>query len=126
VTTRAEDLRRQIEQLRAELLPLEDAERARAAAALVGRAFKYGNSGGGEEGRWWTYTIVIGVEDTRARVLHFEVMPSGALRLGVESSQHWTEITLREAELVWADFAAEVGNLWAGVQRRPHTSTAGG
>jgi hypothetical protein len=48
---------------------------------LIGKCFKYHNSGGGCDERWWLYAKVERVEDGRLYVFTFETLPNGTINI---------------------------------------------
>lgn len=58
-------------------------------ARLLGKCFKYNNSGGGCDERWWLYAKVIAVKDGSLRLFQFERRPNGITE--IDPDRHtWT------------------------------------
>lgn len=59
----------------------EAIERDKYNKTMVGKCFKYSNSGGGCDERWWLYVKVIRAEEGHLRVFKFERLPNGNISI---------------------------------------------
>jgi hypothetical protein len=80
----------------------ERKERAKANRKLVGKTFKYRNSGGGDE-QWWLYAKVQGAKDGNLLLFKFEQTPWGHQ---IEISNPRPRLTDGYVEIPAAEFKA--------------------
>jgi hypothetical protein len=59
----------------------EAVERDKYNKTMVGKCFKYSNSGGGCDERWWLYVKVTRLHDGHLRVFKFERLPNGNISI---------------------------------------------
>lgn len=59
----------------------EAIERDKYNKTMIGRCFKYRNSGGGCDDKWWLYVKVTRAEDGHLRVFKFEQLPNGNISI---------------------------------------------
>jgi len=59
----------------------EAVERDKYNQAMIGKCFKYSNSGGGCDTRWWLYVKVTRIDDGHLRVFKFEQLPNGCVSI---------------------------------------------
>lgn len=89
---------------------------------LVGKCFKYHNSGGGCDERWWLYAKVERVEDGRIYVFTFEELPNGTINIergqgrsamSFAAGGSYTSISRTEFLDAWQQVAETVVNITA-------------
>jgi hypothetical protein len=105
-----EELRKAAKDAFEKLQAAEDVERKKQDAKLVGRCFKYHNSGGGCDERWWLYYRIVGLNEYRLDALSFEVLPNGNISIEPNTSvpggrfangSGYTEISRAEFDEAW-------------------------
>lgn len=90
----------------------EAIERDKHNKTLIGRCFKYHNSGGGCDEKWWLYLKVTHAVDGHLRVFKFEKLPNGNISIepdqfsysGKLDSEHsgYQEIGPAEYDAAWS------------------------
>jgi hypothetical protein len=107
---------------RAAQIALHEAEaiqRDKDNASLIGKTFKYHNSGGGCDKRWWYYIKVIRAKDGHLKTFAFQDMPNGQIEI---ETDHFTmavplldgsyiEIPKKEFNAAWRRIVAKVAKL---------------
>lgn len=81
-----EELKKAAKDALERLQAAEDIERKKTDTKLVGRCFKYLNSGGGCDERWWLYYRITGLNEYRLNALSFEVLPNGNISIEPNAS----------------------------------------
>jgi hypothetical protein len=59
----------------------EAIERDKYNKTMIGKCFKYRNSGGGCDSKWWLYVKITRAEDGHLRVFKFEQLPNGCVSI---------------------------------------------
>lgn len=85
----------------------------------VGKCFRYSNSYGGDEERWWVYIKITGVgagsfktcEFQRTAYNHIQIEPTETKRFGFIKSVNYKEITPAEWTEAWDKLRAEINAL---------------
>lgn len=112
-----EQLRKTAMAARNALDEAEAIERDKENARLIGQCFKYSNSGGGCDERWWLYLKVIRAEDGHLRVFTFEELPNGNISIEPDQwgmsgrygkNSGYTKIPRTEFHAAWQALAAKV------------------
>jgi len=88
---RMAEIQKQIGELREEEWEIEKAERIRRNTPLVGVCFKYHNSYGGDDKKWWFYARILRLEENGSPVgWCFEIASDGKIR--IEPAQECSHI----------------------------------
>ena len=108
------ELRQQINKLRAELGPLEEAQKQEQNSKYVGRCFKFNNSYGSGE-RWYLYARIIDAGDYWPTGVTFQHTSSDTIEIrtdkGMTSLESWEEISLAEYQAAWKQIMADVAKV---------------
>lgn len=98
----------------------EAVERDNLNAALVGKCFKYSNSGGGSDKRWWLYLKILRVDDGNLRAFKFQQYANDSEHIEIEPNEFiyhgrsltsdggYTEIKPAEYEREWASLLDKI------------------
>lgn len=106
--TRERELADQIAPLQAELDAVLRMKRDAENQKLVGRCFKFSNSYGGSDKRWWLYGKVVSVDEYWPHLITFQHTSEDQIEIKTDEvasslGSGWTEIDADEFEKAWQD-----------------------
>ena len=108
LTTKINELQKKIEPLRKELKKIEDKNSLKEKEKLLGKCFKFQNSGGSDK-KWWIYTKVIAVSKDTHTHLKVERNPDGNLSIDLtEDFTYHADHYLHQVEIQEWEFQEQL------------------